>query len=148
MTPTEVRESMAASIRLITCSPKSPGTAALTLLSISDSSSGRLASRKPTPLRRPHHQQREHREDGEVGDAGGVDVAVGVLIALLGPHDAAPGRLQLGPCPAGRRSPGQEPQPVYPGQRGARHFAGTVSAGGQDGLQLGGSRRAVRRPAP
>ena len=48
MTPTEVRESMAESIRAMICSPKSPGTADFTLASISASSCGRPANTKPT----------------------------------------------------------------------------------------------------
>ena len=48
ITPTEVRESMAESIRLLTWSAKSPDAAALTQPSISASTSGRLAKTNPT----------------------------------------------------------------------------------------------------
>ena len=48
ITPTEVREAMAASIRAMICSPNSPGTAAFTRVSISSSCRGRWARAKPT----------------------------------------------------------------------------------------------------
>ncbi len=52
MTPTEVRESIAESIRLMSCCPRSPDTADLIFDSISARSSGLLASTKP-PAAKP-----------------------------------------------------------------------------------------------
>ena len=51
MTPTDARESIAEFIRSTTCCPSAPGTAALTLLSIPVSTSGRRDSMNPPTLK-------------------------------------------------------------------------------------------------
>ena len=85
MMPTEARDIDCRIHQVDHLLPKAPGTAALTLLSIPVSTSGRRDSTNP-PTAETDHQQREQREDRVVGQAGREEVALAFVEAVVGAH--------------------------------------------------------------
>ena len=94
------------------------------------------------------HQDREHREDGEVRDAGGVEVALAVVVALLGPQDVVEPR-HSGPHPVEEAGLGRVGHPVST-NRVRTVAVGTLSAHipGSASLQTPPGRAARQPPAP